>query len=536
MGINCCSNAKEPADITITKPEKNMTSTSQNPIYENNQIKVQNITEQIQDLKQSTENSNSNIIIPNEMNTLNSNSDVNQNTISPLTQKEIDDILNKVNYDNQPQIQQKEIINLENNNINNNVTPNEPKMQQVEKNITQNNNLDIEQMLKLQKPNDINEQNIPKQEQKEIIQPNLNINQNIPKENINNNINIQNNQIQNNIPQNQNVYIQPNLKIIPNIENQTQKIITQNIQTTQNIPNQNQTQKIITQNIQTTQNIPVQSQNQKIIAQNIQTTQNIPNQSQTQKIITHNIQTTQNIPNQSQTQKIITHNIQTIQNNPNQSPNIYIQNVQNIPLQNQIQIQNQNKVIPMEQKIPNTQIIQNTQNVANNSNPQPKTKIEDEIEKYFSSQQNQVINNTPNLNIEELLNTQNNQNQTQNISNNNKYIDDLLKNTSSNQTVPTNNDVNFDVFFNQGGDIKIDDALIDKLFESAGKPAIQPQVQKQNINEINQDPLYMTQKFNPNQNLGNLNNNNYFSPVNSPQRSEISDPGSFNYKQFYSIK
>jgi len=496
MGINCCSNAKEPADITITKPEKNMTSTSQNPIYENNQIKVQNITEQIQDLKQSTENSNSNIIIPNEMNTLNSNSDVNQNTISPLTQKEIDDILNKVNYDNQPQVQQKEIINLENNNINNNVTPNEPKMQRVEKNITQNNNLDIEQMLKLQTPNDINEQNIPKQEQKEIIQPNLDINQNIPKENINNNINIQNNQIQNNIPQNQNVYIQPNLNIIPNIENQTPKIITQNIQTTQNIPNQNQTQKIITQNIQTTQNIP--------------------NQSQTQKIITQNIQTTQNIPNQN--------------------PNIYIQNVQNIPLQNQIQIQNQNRILPMEQKIPNTQIIQNTQNIVNNSNPQPKTKIEDEIEKYFSSQQNQVINNTPNLNIEELLNSQNNQNQTQNIPNNNKYIDDLLKNTSSNQTVPTNNDVNFDVFFNQGGDIKIDDALIDKLFESAGKPAIQPQVQKQNINEINQDPLYMTQKFNPNQNFGNLNNNNYFSPVNSPQRSEISDPGSFNYKQFYSIK
>lgn len=98
--------------------------------------------------------------------------------------------------------------------------------------------------------------------------------------------------------------------------------------------------------------------------------------------------------------------------------------------------------------------------------------------------------------------------------------------------------MNLDVFFTQGDDIKIDDALIDKLFESAGKPAVQSQVQKQNINvNSNQDPLYMSQKFNPNQNLTNLNNNNnYFSPINSPQRSEISEPGSFNYKQVYGLK
>ena len=133
-----------------------MTSTSQNPIYQNKQIKVQNITEQIQDLKQFTENSNSNIVIPNEMNTLNSNSETNQNILTPLTQKEIDDILNKVNYDNQPQEQQKEIINLENNNlninnINNNVTPNEPKIQPNEKIMTENNNLDIEQIQKVVK-------------------------------------------------------------------------------------------------------------------------------------------------------------------------------------------------------------------------------------------------------------------------------------------------------------------------------------------------------------------------------------------------
>lgn len=463
MGINCCSNAKEPTEITITKPEKNMSSTSQNPISQNNQIKVQNITEQIQDLKQSMENSNSNIIIPNEMNTLNSNSDVNQNNISPLSQKEIDDILNKVNYDNQPQVQQKEIINIEKNNINNNiinnVTPNVQNIQQIQKNekiITQNNNSGIDQLLKPQNQNDANNQNIPKQEQKEIIQPN--VNQNIPKENINiNNINIQNiqnDQMKTNIPQqDKNIYIQPIQNITPNIQSQTQKIIAQNIQKTQNITRQN----------------------------------------------------------------------------PNVS-NVNIQNFQNIP------VQNQNKEVYIEQNIPNTQIIQNTQNITNDLNPLTKTKIEEEIEKYFSSQQNQVINDTPNLNIEEILNNQNNKNQNENITDNNKYIEDLLKNNSSNQNVSSNNNINFDALFTQGEDIKIDDALIDKLFESAGKPVAQSQVQKQNINVNNQVPLYLSQNFNPTQNLGNLNNNNYFSPLNSTQRSEISEPGSLNYKQFYSIK
>ena len=470
MGINCCSNAKEPTDITITKPEKNMTSTSQNPLYQNNNVKVQNITEQIQDLKQSTENSNSNIIVPNDLNTLN-NSDINQNNnISPLTQKEIDEILNKANYDNQPQVEQKEIINVENkniaNNINNNVTPLEQKIKQNENIIIQNNDLDIDQLLNSQTQNNTqNNANIPKQEQNIVQQYNLN--QNVPKKNINN---IDNNKINNNIntiPKqnpnaNANTYIQPNPNINQNAQNQNKKIITQTVQTTQNIPTQN--------------------------------------------------------------------------------PNLYIQNIQNIP---NTQILNQNKGnINYYQKISNTQIIQHNQNINNDLlNPQTKTKIEDEIEKYFSSQQNQVINNAQNLNIEELLNNQNNQNTNQNktekINDNNQYIEDILKNTSLNQNVNNNinTNMNLDVFFTQGDDIKIDDALIDKLFESAGKPAVQSQVQKQNINvNSNQDPLYMSQKFNPNQNLTNLNNNNYFSPINSPQRSEISEPGSFNYKQVYGLK
>ena len=404
------------------------------------------------------------------LNTLN-NSDINQNNnISPLTQKEIDEILNKANYDNQPQVEQKEIINVENkniaNNINNNVTPLEQKIKQNENIIIQNNDLDIDQLLNSQTQNNTqNNANIPKQEQNIVQQHNLN--QNVPKKNINN---IDNNKINNTIntiPKqnpnaNANTYIQLNPNINQNAQNQNKKIITQTVQTTQNIPTQN--------------------------------------------------------------------------------PNLYIQNIQNIP---NTQILNQNKGnINNYQKISNTQIIQHNQNINNDVlNPQTKTKIEEEIEKYFSSQQNQVINNAQNLNIEELLNNQNNQNTNQNktekINDNNQYIEDILKNTSLNQNVNNNinTNMNLDVFFTQGDDIKIDDALIDKLFESAGKPAVQSQVQKQNINvNSNQDPLYMSQKFNPNQNLTNLNNNNYFSPINSPQRSEISEPGSFNYKQVYGLK
>ena len=407
MGINCCSYAKEPTDITIAKPEKNMELTDQNSLNQNNKIEVQNIPKQIQDLKQSVGYSNSNIIVSSDINTSN-NSDINQNNISPLTQKEIDDILNKINYDYQLQGQQKEIINEENNIINI-VTPNESIIKQNENIIIENNNLDIEQLLKLQTQNNINNIIIPKQDQNIVMQPNLN--QNVLKENNNNNnnTNLQNNQIKNDIQkQNQNVYLQPNQTIYQNIQNQNQKIITQNI------PTQNQT--------------------------------------------------------------------------------AYIQNIQNTP------IPNQNKGINLEQKIPNMQSIQNMQNITNELNPQ-KTKIEVEYKKYFSFQQNEPINNAQNLNIEEILNNQNNQQNNQKINDNNQYIEDLLKNTSSNQNVNTNNNnnINLDVFFGQGDDIKIDDALIDKLFESTGKQTIQSQVQKQNINPNNQAPLIMS--FNQNQNL-----------------------------------
>ena len=62
-------------------------------------------------------------------------------------------------------------------------------------------------------------------------------------------------------------------------------------------------------------------------------------------------------------------------------------------------------------------------------------------------------------------------------------------------------------------DDELNDDLFNKLFESAGKPVTQNQVN-------NQNPLYMSQQIKNNQN----NLNNRYSPLNSPQRSEISEP------------
>ena len=101
MGSSCCSHAKEPKEITITKPEKNMIT---NNINEKNNA---NNNLQILDLEKSAKNqniSNTNFSQPLDINSF-------QNTSSPLTQKEIDELLNQAFSNNN----QKEV----NNNINN---------------------------------------------------------------------------------------------------------------------------------------------------------------------------------------------------------------------------------------------------------------------------------------------------------------------------------------------------------------------------------------------------------------------------------
>jgi hypothetical protein len=494
MGINCCSHSNEAPEITITKPEKNMTSTNQNPIAQN-QNNYQNTLEQTEDIKQNKEESIENTIVKFQKESENAlvqqldpntliNSNDNQNNIMTLSKQEIDNIFNQEfknpQNENQPLTEQQLLnnnidINIKNVNqieqpkINQNYNVNIPDQSQTQNNVAVNNEINIEELLKQQNQNqpvqnnEINIEELLKlQNQSQPIQNNeINIEELLKQQN-------QNQPVQNIQNQNQNVYLQNN-QIAQNTQNNQPEIQT-TIQNIQKIPNQNQ--NVYIQNNQIVQSIEKKQPKIQKINQNIK---NIPNQN------IENIQYVQNI-----------HSI------PKQEQNTYIQTPQNV-----------NKNIKINPNIPNNQ----------NVIPQQKIQIEDDIEKYFSSQPN-------------------NQNQYETSNqpiNNDKYIEELLKGTSSGQTVQTNNDINLDVFFNQDKDVKIDDALINQLFESAGKPVIQSQPQINQINQNNiQDPLYRTQRMDNNQTKNNMPSvsQNYFSPVNSPHRSDISEPVK-QYKQIY---
>lgn len=143
MGASCCSNVKEPKEITITKPEKNILISNTN---DNNEQNTNNL--KIIDLEQNSKNQNQ------TYNTFNQQIDINsyQNTSTPLTQKELDDILNQA-LQNVDDLQD---IMVNPNNINS----------------YQNENTDINNLISNQ---DQNAQNIPiEQEIQKNISPQLN--------------------------------------------------------------------------------------------------------------------------------------------------------------------------------------------------------------------------------------------------------------------------------------------------------------------------------------------------------------------------
>jgi hypothetical protein len=135
MGANCCSHQKEPSEITIIKPEQNIASTSINKTNNNNTNETDNAI-QIIDIEQNNKNQN---IVNNEFN---QDFDYNalQNTSTPLSQKEIDDILNQAfkNAD----------YNQEINMINNN-TPLYTQ-EQIQNQNEGDQNLNLEEILKKQ--------------------------------------------------------------------------------------------------------------------------------------------------------------------------------------------------------------------------------------------------------------------------------------------------------------------------------------------------------------------------------------------------
>ena len=188
------------------------------------------------------------------------------------------------------------------------------------------------------------------------------------------------------------------------------------------------------------------------------------------------------------TEKEINPDLNNINNNIMQNKALNIeelskQQIVNIPkeqtIQN-IQIDKNIQNIPKEQKVPNTQNILN-QNVYM-SQVQNKN-LNQNIPNINDIQNNG--NNNVNININEIVNNQNNQ---QINNETDKYIDELLKKSFTSPNVYTNSDINLDVFFNQNDNTKIDDALIDKLFESAGKPLIESPSKTNNILNL-QNPV-----------------------------------------------
>ena len=198
-------------------------------------------------------------------------------------------------------------------------------------------------------------------------------------------------------------------------------------------------------------------------------------------------------------------NIDEIMNQQNQeiqyNQNIQVNDDNNQNINNQMNEKGQ-KIEQILYPINQNQITTTTKNIQINQNLE-------NIQQPIQNMQN--IPNNQNIEIvnQNIINQTNETNE----ANNELDIDALLKNTSSGQNINTNPDMNFDIFFSQDSNQQINDDLFNKLFESAGKPVTQNQVN-------NQNPLYMSQQIKNNQN----NLNNRYSPLNSPQRSEISEP------------
>lgn len=401
MGINCCSHANEPPEITILKPETNMTSKNKNPAIDNQnndmnnnqqqEILVVEQTKPITSTNITNDEFNNAFFQPFDPNTL-YNTNNNNNEPLAFNKNELDALFNQGFKTVGKNISTEGNINkIVNNNIN------------IE---YQNNNtgLNIDELL--------NQQN----EEIKYIQ--------------NNNLNIINNQIKNNAEMNH-----------PLGQKQKNQITTiaKNIKTTVQIPQNN----IIYQ--------PVQNNQISNTTAAIKNVENIQNRKQINNELDIDSLLKNASPNQN---KQIVNNgldINTLLKNVSSGQNI------------------QNQPIPNNQITTTTKITKNIETVQKN---QPE--------------------------------------------NNDLDIDALLKN-SAGQNFHTNANMNFDVFFSQDNNNQISDDLFDKLFESAGKPIIQN-------NNSNQNNLYMSQRIGGNNQIKAQNLNNGFSPVNSPQRSEISEP------------
>ena len=466
MGVNCCSHDREPPEITINKPEKNINAQNQNlDNAQDNNLVVINPSQYNQTSSNNHSYVNSDLIYhsteQNIPQTTNENADLNKyfttdnSNKKPLayTEKEIQDIFNQAMKNSGVNVN---VLNGTNNGQSN--IQNNP--------IYQNENY----------INNLNNQNLQQNKNK-----NFNINYQIPQNQIIQQRNQQKQiitQFNQNLPQNQQNYVIYQSQHFP--QNQQKQIITQ---INQNLP-QNQQKHLIYQN----QNLP-QNQPKQVLNRPLQQIQN-------KQIVNGSIPLVQN-QNVVQYQNII----RNINQNINQQINPYIN-------QNQIinpNIKNNQQNINQNQKITNNISKSQEQNELSGLN----------INELFNKNNNDVGRQVNNImyqyqspNIEGFIKNQ--------PKANNNNVEELLKQPQNSQSQIIN-DYNFDELFKEGGNKQINDKLIDKLFSLPSPNNLNKNNQIQNQN--NQNTLYLSQQISPGKQEIYSNQNFNLTPSNSPNRN-----------------
>ena len=465
MGVNCCSHDREPPEITINKPEKNINAQNQNQDNSQaNNLVVINPSQYNQTSSNYHSYVNSDLIYhsteQNIPQTANENADLNKyfTTVNsnkePLayTEKEIQDIFNQA---------------MKNSGVNENVLNN-----------TNNGQSNIQNNPIYQNQNYIN--NLNNQNLQQNKNNNININYQIPQNQIIQQRNQQKQiitQINQNLPQNQQNYVIYQSQHFP--QNQQKQIITQ---INQNLP-QNQQKHLIYQNQNLLQNQPKQVLNRPL------------HQIQNKQIVNGSIPLIQN-QNVVQYQNII----RNINQNINQQINPYIN-------QNQIinpNIKNNQQNINQNQKITNNASKSLDRNELSGLN----------IKELFNKNNNDVGRQVNNImyqyqspNIEGFIKHQSKAN--------NSNLEELLKQPKNSQSQIVN-DYNLDELFKEGGNKQINDKLLDKLF------SLPPQNNQNKNNQIqnqnNQNPLYLSQQFSPGKQGIYYNQNINLTPSNSLNR------------------
>ena len=537
MGVNCCSHEKEAPEITINKPEKNITAQNQNlDKTQPNNLVVINPNQNNQSSRSNISNVNSSNVmysleeqnIPKVLNeqinynnyftTDNSNKDP-----YAFTEKEIQEILAQTMQNSgytQPTSQSN--INAYNQNIipNNqiyqsmNIPQNQNQIQLQQKILSQSlppNQNQIQYVQQQNQEKQIINRSLPQIQQRQVI--NQSISQNQQRQVINQPI-TQNQQRQ---LINQQPLIQTQQKQLinqqPIVQAQQKQIINQQpVSQSQpkQIINQQPIQPIVQNQKKEVISLPLtQIQQKQIINQPNEQNKNQPVEELPlgglnidELLAKHSNDVNQQLNkviNQFQSEKGIEDFIKQQPQTNNQQPEF---NYEELIKQQNNQTQPDNidyeKLIEQQQsqsqpeKINYDEIIKQQE-----KNVQPQSEILniDELLKQHQNDQPQSVN----LNIDELLNKEKNKQQ-ENVNTN---IEELIKNSQP-QNQPQGQqgeNFNFDEFFKDGGNKQIDDKIFDKLFSQSPENTQHSKYQNENI----QNPMFLSQQINLENQQKNIN-------------------------------